>query len=86
MLLLPFKVALFFALLTRFRLRARSAGLAALSLATYSEFGLIVGAIGVSNGWIAADWLTVIALAFSFVLGSPLNAMAHRRRRLSVYR
>jgi predicted Kef-type K+ transport protein len=76
---LPFKVALFFALLTRFRLRARSSSLAALGLATYSEFGLIVGAIGVANGWLAPDWLAVVAvaLAATFVLGSPLNAMAH---------
>ncbi len=78
-LVLPFKVALFFVLLTRFRLRARSSSLATLSLATYSEFGLIVGGIGVANGWITSDWLAVTAVALSatFVLGSPLNAMAH---------
>ena len=78
-LMLPFKVALFFVLLTRFRLRARSSSLAALGLATYSEFGLIVVAIGVANDWLAADWLAVVgvALAATFVLGSPLNAMAH---------
>ncbi len=78
-LVLPFKVALFFVLLTRFRLRARSSWLATLSLATYSEFGLIVGAIGAANGWITYDWLAVTAVALSatFVLGSPLNAMAH---------
>ncbi len=78
-LMLPFKVALFFVLLTRFRLRARSSSLVALGLATYSEFGLIVGAIGVANGWLAADWLGVIAvaLATTIVLASPLNAMAH---------
>ena len=78
-LLLPFKAALFFVLLTRFRLRARSSSLAACSLATYSEFGLIVGAIGVANGWLSADWLAVVAVALSvsFVLGAPLNAMAH---------
>jgi len=73
------KVALFFLLLTRFRLRARSSLLTSLSLANYSEFGLIVGAIGVANGWITGDWLTVIAIALSitFVLASPLNAAAH---------
>jgi predicted Kef-type K+ transport protein len=78
-LVLPLKVALFFVLLTRFRLRARSSTLTALGLATYSEFGLIVGAIGVANGWLAADWLAVIAvaLAATFALGAPLNAMAH---------
>jgi len=78
-LLLPFKVALFFALLTRFRLRARSSSLAALGLGTYSEFGLIVCAIGVANGWLASDWLALvaIALAVSFVLAAPLNSLAH---------
>ena len=79
-LLLPFKVALFFVLLTRFRLRARSSTLASLGLATYSEFGLIVSAIGVENGWISPDWLAVaaVALAATFVLGAPLNNMAQR--------
>ncbi len=40
---------------------------------------MIVGAIGVANGWLAADWLAVIAvaLAATFALGAPLNAMAH---------
>lgn len=78
-LFMPFKVALFFFLLTRFRLRARSSSLSALGLATYSEFGLIVGAIGVTNGWLSPDWLAVVAvaLAITFVIGSPLNALAH---------
>ncbi len=77
--LVPLKVALFFLLLARFRLRARSSLLTSLSLANYSEFGLIVGAIGVANGWITGDWLTIIAIALSitFVLASPLNAAAH---------
>ena len=77
--LLPLKTSLFFYLMTRFKLRARSASLVSLSLTTYSEFGLIVGSISVANGWLTADWLTVvaIALALSFVLGSPLNTMAH---------
>ncbi len=73
------KVALFFALLTRFKLRARSALMASLSLANYGEFGLIVSAIAVSNGWIAGEWLIVIAIALSitFVLASSLNTAAH---------
>jgi hypothetical protein len=75
MLLLPFKVALYFWLMARFRLRVRSATLASLGLANFSEFGLIVGAIGQSSGWLSGDWLTVIALALalSFVLAAPLN-------------
>ncbi len=78
-LLVPLKVALFFVLLTRFKLRARSSLLASLSLANYSEFGLIVGGIGVANGWLAAEWLVVVAIALSisFVVAAPLNEAAH---------
>ena len=77
--LLPFKGALFLGLLTRFRLRARSSMLSALGLTTYSEFGLIVGAVGVSVGLLQADWLTAIAIAvaLSFVIAAPLNVAAH---------
>lgn len=78
-LLLPMKTGLFFFLLTRFRLRARSSLLTALSLSTYSEFGLIIGALGVANGWLPAEWLTIsaIALAISFVILSPVNLYGH---------
>jgi predicted Kef-type K+ transport protein len=78
-LVLPLKVALFFLILTRFRMRARTATLASLSLANYSEFGLIVGAVGVTAGWISADWLIImaVALSISFVAASPLNTAAH---------
>lgn len=77
--LTPLKTALFFGLLTRFKLRARSASLSALSLSTYSEFGLIVGSVGVASGLLPPDWLTVIAisLALTFVIGSPLNSRAN---------
>ncbi len=70
------KSALFFVLLTRFRLRARTALMSSLALSNYSEFGLIVTAIAVSAGWMASDWLVVlsIALTFSFILASWLNS------------
>ncbi len=73
-----FKAALFFLLLTRFKLRARSSLLASLSLANYSEFGLIVAAVGVSQGWLNPEWLVIIslALAATFVIASPLNTAA----------
>jgi len=76
--LVPLKVTLFFTLLTRFKLRARSSLLASLSLANYSEFGLIVAAVGASNGWIGPEWMVIIAiaLAISFVIASPLNTAA----------
>ena len=75
----PLKVALFFYLLTRFRLRARSSLLSSLSLANYSEFGLIVSTIGVDKGWISSEWLVIIAVAVSitFIIASPINKAAH---------
>ncbi|MEM1344538.1 MAG: cation:proton antiporter family protein [Pseudomonadota bacterium] len=77
--LLPLKMGLFFFVLCLFRLRARTALLAALGLATYSEFGLIVGAIAVEMGTIPQEWLLslALALALSFLIVSPLNAIAH---------
>jgi glutathione-regulated potassium-efflux system ancillary protein KefC len=79
LLVLPLKALLFFAILTRFRLRARSSLLASLILANFSEFGLICGAIGVENAWLDEQWLVIIAiaLALSFVLEAPINGMAH---------
>jgi predicted Kef-type K+ transport protein len=75
-----FKAGLFFLLLSRFKLRARTALLATLSLANYSEFGLLVAAIAVKNGWIGPEWLITIAIALSisYIVASPLNSAAHR--------
>ena len=77
-LILPIKTALYFLLMTRQRMRARSATLASLGLSNFSEFGLIVGALGVSHGWLEGEWLAILAvgLSISFVLASPLNAMS----------
>lgn len=79
LLLLPLKTLLFFWLLTRLQLRVRTAFLSTVGLANYSEFGLIVAAVGGSAGWIDQKWLVIIALAltFSFVIGSIINARAH---------
>ncbi len=79
LLALPFKFWLFHRLLLLFRLRSRTSLLTALSLSNYSEFGLIVVAIGAELGWIAPEWLTIVAVALSlsFVLASPLNAKSH---------
>lgn len=73
------KIILFFFLFTRFKLRARTSLMASFSLANYSEFGLLVASIGVKNGWIGNEWLTIIAIALSisFILASPLNSAAH---------
>ena len=76
---IPVKTALFYLLLTRFKLRARTACLSSLSLATYSEFGLIIGALGTAKGWISSEWLIIFALSLSisFVLASPINNLAY---------
>jgi hypothetical protein len=72
------KAAMYFLIMIRFRLRARTSVLASLNLANYSEFGLIVGAVALGNGWLSGDWLVIIALALTmtFIAASPLNARA----------
>ena len=78
--LVVFKVLLYFFLFTRFKMRARMATLSSLTLANYSEFGLIVGAIAVSNAWLSEDWLVTIALALTMtiVIASPISLRANR--------
>jgi len=80
--LVPLKGLLFFVLATRFRLRGRTSLLLGALLSEYSEFGLIVGGLAVSQGWLGSEWLTTLALALvlSFLMASPLN-----RRALSLY-
>ena len=75
LLLIPIKFLLFSLLFTRFRLRSRPATFASLSLANYSEFGLIVTAIAVNKQWLGQEWLAIMAIAvvFSFIIASPLN-------------
>lgn len=82
-LIVPFvflKSALFFALFSRFKLRAWTSLKATLNLSNYSEFGLIVAAVGVANGWIGSEWLVVIAIALSLSLAvaAVLNRIADR--------
>lgn len=78
LLIVPFmfvKAILFFALMAKFKLRARTSFIASLHLTNYSEFGLIVAAIGVANGWISGEWLvvTAITLSVSFLFSAPLS-------------
>jgi glutathione-regulated potassium-efflux system ancillary protein KefC len=79
-LLLPLKGAAFFLLLARYKLRVRTAVLSALTLTQYSEFGLIVVALGVQQGWLSEAWMAVlaIAVALSFTLSTVLNSRSHR--------
>ncbi len=81
-LLLPlilFKSLLFFWLMTRMKVRSRPSFLASLTLSNYSEFGLIVAAIGASQGWISNDWLLIIAVALSlsFIILAPFSRNDH---------
>ena len=79
-LLLPLKAAFFYHLLTRLNVMARPATFTTLSLSNYSEFGLIVGALAASKGWISPDWLLVFALALSisYVITAPAYMRAER--------
>lgn len=72
--LLPIKVAMYFGLFSLFNLRAGTSWRTSLNLANYSEFGLIVGAIAVSMGWLPKEWLAVFAvvITISFILSAPL--------------
>lgn len=78
-LLLPFKAAWYVLLLSRLKLRYRTALLSGLSLMNYSEFGLIVVSVGVSVGMLAEAWLVEmsIAVAMSFVVSALVNGRGH---------
>ena len=84
LLLIPFKTALFFLLLTRLQLRARTALISSVTLAHYSEFGLIVGAVGYASGWLSGEWLVILAVTLSVSmitasLLSPLTPVIYSR-------
>lgn len=78
--LIPVKTVVFFAVLTRLRLRARTSLHTSLTLSNYSEFGLIVAAVGVEGRWLSADWLAALAAAvsLSFALAAPLTVLRYR--------
>ena len=77
--LILLKSAFFFALFAAFKLRARTSFFTSLNLTNFSEFGLIVAAIGVANGWLGSEWLIVLAIAMSlsFAVGAALNAVTN---------
>jgi len=78
-LLIPVKSFLYFWILTRFHLRARTSFWIALSLSNYSEFALIVASVAVSAGLLGADWLLIfsITVSLSFLISSPLNTYVY---------
>ena len=73
-LFLPLKVAMYFGLFSLFYLRTSTSWRTSLNLANYSEFGLIVGALAASAGWLPKEWLAVFAvvISISFVISAPL--------------
>ncbi len=78
LILMPLKTLLFYHLFTRSKLRATTAYYASLSLANFSEFGLIVGSVAVGANWLDPEWLVILAMAMamSFVVSSWANAKA----------
>jgi len=73
------KGVLFFFLFTRFQLRSRTALFSTINLSNFSEFGLIVMAVGVAQQWINDSWLIVMAMmiSFSFVLSAILSRFSN---------
>jgi predicted Kef-type K+ transport protein len=82
-LLLPLQGFAFLVLITRFRVRSRTALNASLTLATYSEFGLIVAVAATAAGDLDERWVAAIAIAvgFSFVVAALFG-----RTRAGIYR
>jgi predicted Kef-type K+ transport protein len=82
LLALPLKTFGHLLVFSRFRYRARTIWHATVTLANYSEFGLIVVAVGVDEGLLAEEWLGAMAVlvAMSFVVASPPNT-----RRYALY-
>jgi len=76
LLFIPVKTLGYFWLLILFKLRVRTALLASLALANYSEFGLIIADVATKAGWLTNDWRIIIALSMSmsFIIAAPINA------------
>jgi len=77
--ILIIKGVLLFHIMGALRTPGRSMFLGSMVLANYSEFGLIVAALCVSNGWLNNEWLVIIALgvSISFIFTSVFYQYAH---------
>jgi predicted Kef-type K+ transport protein len=80
LLFLPLKGALFFGLMLRFRLRARTAFLSSISLTAFSEFALIVVSSAASAGLVESSFVVTIGLlvAISYALNAPVSQVVNR--------
>jgi predicted Kef-type K+ transport protein len=78
--LLPLQALFFFWLFLAFKLRVRTAFIASLALASYSEFALITSAAAIEVGWLEFTWGPLIALlvAVSLAIAAPLNRRSHQ--------
>jgi predicted Kef-type K+ transport protein len=73
--LLPLKTFLYYLIVSASGLRSRTSLLVSLNLANYSEFGLVVAALGVAQGWLSVEWLLIMAIcvSLSFGLAAPFT-------------
>ena len=83
---LPIKAAMFFFWLTRLKLRSRTAFLTALSLANYSEFGLIVCSVAVGQGLLEKEWLVVMGAMPTIRQQIPLQVLGMPQHKTLVLR
>lgn len=91
LLLIPVQGVLYWSILWFLGLRNRTGVLAALLLANYSEFSLIIAAMGVQSGWLDTRWMLslVVAVSLSFIVSALLNPQSvsfatHLAKRLPV--
>ncbi|MEZ4590942.1 MAG: cation:proton antiporter [Chloroflexota bacterium] len=79
LLFLPLKGVLFFGLMLRFRLRARTAFLSSVSLTAYSEFALIVVSSAAAAGLVETSFVvtTGLLVAISYALNAPVSQVVN---------
>lgn len=70
------KAAIFIVIIHRVGMNRRTSVLSGLTLANYSEFGLIVMAVAVEGGVLGSSWTSIMAIAVagSFIVGSVVSA------------
>lgn len=74
------KGTLFAAILSRFGVKTRTVYLSSLCLTNFSEFGLIIGMVGLKMGLLDESWIITLALlmSFSFLFAAPINQYSHK--------
>lgn len=79
LLAIPAKAYLLFVLFMLFRLRSRTAFVAATGLASFSEFALIIANAGVSGGVLPERWVPILGLAtlISMAVIAPIDRNVH---------